>query len=61
MGDMADDFLDSIMDMDELQCRYRHCDPRDIPEDALEQLYDYDGTEYPGVFDEEYDGDEEWE
>ena len=52
MGEFADYALDDMMDDDEMQCRYRYCDPRDIPEDIREQLYDYDGTEFPKVFNE---------
>jgi len=51
MGDMADDFLDSIMDMDELQCRYSTLDEA-VEAGVEEQLYDYDGTEFPKVFGE---------
>jgi hypothetical protein len=49
MGDGADDALDRMMDMDELQCRYQDFDDAE-DNGVAELLYDYDGTRFPHVF-----------
>ena len=50
MGDGADDALDRMMDMDELQCRYGTWEEA-CEAGVEEELYDYDGSRYPNVFD----------
>jgi hypothetical protein len=49
MGDGADDALDCMMDMDELQCRVQTFEEA-VALGAEEQLYDYDGSRFSSVF-----------
>ena len=51
MGEFADYALDDMMNDDEMQCRYSTLDEA-VEAGVEEQLYDYDGTEFPKVFNE---------
>lgn len=50
MGEAADDALDRMMDIDEIQTRLYDVDPTHLDDYERELMMDYDGTLFPTVF-----------